>query len=108
MTRILFGICVLFVVCAVSCISTVAPSQEPPRRIITINNEPTYEYPVLEPKDYTVLGVITIQVQRTTLINATLMGEARKLGGHDIINVRYDMADGQIVAATAVVIQYKE
>ena len=40
--------------------------------------------------------------------NASLVAEAIKLGGQDIINIRYDITNGKIISATAVVIKYKD
>jgi len=37
------------------------------------------------------------------------MEEAIKLGGHDVINVRYDYtSDGRVIAVTAIVIKYRD
>ena len=73
-----------------------------------------YEYPKLEGKKYTVIGTLVLRAkdkpilfEGATSINAALVEEAVKIGGHDIINVRYDtLTEGQITAVTAVVIKY--
>jgi hypothetical protein len=75
-----------------------------------------YEYPEIRGKNYTVVGTVIVRVEDkpnsvkgTTPLNAALVEEAVKIGGHDIINVRYDTSrEGLIIAATAVVIKYTD
>ena len=54
-------------------------------------------------------GRIELINQVNNPINVRLMEEARKLGAHDIIDVRVDrLADGSWVAATALAIKYEK
>jgi len=81
---------------------------------------PAYEYPKLEAKKYVIIAPIIIKANtgesyaerrhtNLTFINGRLMEEVIKLGGHDVINVRYDStSDGRIIAVTAIVIKYIE
>ena len=69
------------------------------------------EYTVIASKDYTVVGAVVVKVTDSKTINADLMQEAVKLGGHDIINVRIDVEENssggkKVLAATAVAIKY--
>jgi len=74
-----------------------------------------YEYPRIEAKDYVIIAPIilkadsSIRYANLTFINGRLMEEAIKLGGHDVINVRYDYtSDGRVIAVTAIVIKYRD
>ena len=70
------------------------------------------DHSVHSSKDYTVVGTIVIRATDPKTINADLMEKAVELGGHDIINVRYDVENSgpsgqrKIVAVTAVAIKY--
>jgi len=69
------------------------------------------EYTIIPGKDYTVVGAVVVRITDSKTLNADLMQEAIKLGGHDIINVRVDveqsgMGEKKVLAATAVAIKY--
>ena len=73
-----------------------------------------YEHPILEAKDYIIIAPIILKAEiskkkfpQLTFINGRLMEAAIKMGGHDVINIRYDYtSDGRIIAVTAIVIKY--
>ena len=85
---------------------------------VTKKNAEAYEYPEVGKKDYVVVGPVIVvsenknswgDIQELKQVNALLVAEAKKINGHDIINVRYDITpDGKIIAATAVAIKYKD
>jgi len=81
-----------------------------------------YDRQILFFKEFTVVGIVSIRPERPTEmtassgrielvapINVRLMEEARRLGAHDIIDVRIDrLSDGSWVAATALAIRYEK
>jgi hypothetical protein len=70
------------------------------------------DHSVHSSKDYTVVGTIVIRTTDPKTVNADLMEKAVEMGGHDVINVRYDVENSggsgqrKIVAVTAVAIKY--
>ena len=67
--------------------------------------------PTQKDYDYTIVGVIILKDTDTKTLNADLMDEAIKLGGHDVINVRVDLDytkkdEPKILAVTALAIKY--
>ena len=102
--KIILGCFVLFILVLSSCYTTT----KIPEKIRA------YEFPTLEPKDYIILAPIILKADisgknfpELTIINGRLMEEAIKLGGHDVINVRYDYtSDGRVVSVTAIAIKY--
>ena len=87
----------------------------------TVERVDVYTRPSLFVKEFTVVGIVSIRPERPTEmtssrginelvspINFRLMEEARRLGAHDIIEVRVDrLPDGSWVAATALAIRYE-
>jgi len=103
----IFGIIVLTAVIGLfitGCLSTTDPL---PTRYPALA-----EQTIIPNKDYVVVGTIVLRNVRHQTLIADLMDMAIAMGGHDIINVRFDwrqIADSHHVnTATAVVIQYTE
>jgi hypothetical protein len=72
---------------------------------------PWSEYTAIPDKDYTVVGIVVIRFADPRTVSTDLMEEAKKIGAHDIINVRIDtnkpsFGKETIVAASAVAIKY--
>ena len=72
-----------------------------------------YSYSELKAKEYIIIGTVVLYAKEESVlqgipsINAALVEEAVKIGGHDIINVRFDTSiEGRILAATAIAIKY--
>ncbi|MCL2411299.1 MAG: hypothetical protein FWC97_06615 [Treponema sp.] len=101
----IFGYVLLILVLS-SCSTTTMPEKIP-----------AYEFSRLMPimsDDFIVIAPIIIKAEivrnrrpNLTFINARLMEEVIRLGGHDVINVRFDStSDGRIIAVTGIVIKY--
>jgi hypothetical protein len=100
----------------------VQPSQQRRGMVpTTVQRMDVYTRPSLFVKEFTVVGIVSIRPERPTEmtssrginelvspINLRLMEEARRLGAHDIIEVRVDrLPDGSWVSATALAIRYE-
>jgi len=59
-------------------------------------------------KGYVVVGGIGLRTTNRAMILADLMERAIAMGGHDIMNARLVIEDGEIIGATAVAIMYTE
>ena len=114
--------CCLFV----GCVETMQQSTMQPRtgggaKATSIDRMSFYERDALYAKEFTVVGIVIIRPERpvemttstgkfemVSPINLRLMEEARRIGAHDIIDVRIEkLADGSWVAATALAIKYE-
>ena len=70
---------------------------------------PWAEYTYLPSKDYTVIGTVVLRDVNQRTVMYDLMEQVIAMKGHDIINVRMAVTqNGDITAATAVVIQYTD
>ena len=110
--------CCMFVGCLEHMQETTAPRGA---KATYIDRMSIYERDALYAKEFSVVGIVIIRpekpVEMTTStgkfelvspINLRLMEEARRLGAHDIIDVRIErLANGSWVAATALAIKYE-
>jgi len=63
-------------------------------------------YSEIPEKDYTVVGIVTVDSRATGTPSADLMDKAKEMGAHDIMNVRVDTIDNQIIGASAIAIRF--
>jgi uncharacterized protein YbjQ (UPF0145 family) len=63
-------------------------------------------YPTIPNKDFTIVGIVTVNTSKSGTPSADLMEKARELGAHDIINVIVDVKNNEIVGAAATAIKY--
>jgi hypothetical protein len=120
--------CSIFLACEEGCEMAQVQGQgsavrTQPVRATYVERMSIYDRQILSLKEFTVVGIVSIRVERPTemlsssgrtelvapIINVRLMEEARRMGAHDIIDVRVDkLADGSWVAATALAIRYEK
>ena len=96
-----------------------------PKRTVkptTIERMGVYDRPILFSKEFSVVGIVVIKPEKPIdtvsssgfyelidPINLRLMEEAKKIGAHDIIDVRIEkLPDGNWVVATALAIKYEK
>ena len=113
--------CSMFVGCVETMQQSTRGPSGPSFKPTYIDKISTYDRQILSLKEFTVVGIVIVRPERPTEmtassgkielvapINMRLMEEARRLGAHDIIDVRIErLADGSWVAATALAIKYE-
>ena len=63
-------------------------------------------YTTIPHKDYTVVGIVTVDCKDSRTPSADLMTKAKEMGAHDVINILVDTKDKKVVSASGTAIKY--
>jgi len=63
-------------------------------------------YTTIPHKDYTVVGIVSVDCRNSRTPSADLMMKAKEIGAHDVINVLVDTKDKKVIGASGTAIKY--